>query len=79
MSGTVTPLRTCQCGAPGAPLTIEGDDGAILHGFACDACISKVNTTLNRVRPVFAALIACGVPKTAADETMAFLLDRIDP
>lgn len=78
MTDNVTPLRTCKCGAPGAPLSIEGD-GRTIRGFACDACLAKVDATLAQVRPVFHTMLACGVPKDLANATMAYLLEQIDP
>lgn len=79
MTATVTPLRLCVCGEPGAPLTVSSvSDGETFHAFICDACLAKAQARLASVRPVFDAMLACAVPREIADETMTFLLDRLD-
>lgn len=79
MSATVTPLRVCSCGQPGAPLTVTCvSDDEILHAYICDDCLAKVEARLASVRPVFNAMMECAVPKPIADEAMRYLLDMLD-
>jgi hypothetical protein len=43
-------------------------------GFACDECVAKTEAILARVRPVFEAMLACGIPRELANRTMTYML-----
>lgn len=75
---SVTPLRLCGCGQPGAPFTIT-DGEKKWHGYACDTCLEQTQATLAKHAPVFEAMLATGVPLEIADDTMTYLLNRLDP
>lgn len=79
MTATVTPLRVCSCGQPGAPLTVTcATDDEVVHAFICDDCLVKLEARLASVRPVFNVLMECAVPKHIADDVMSYLLDLLD-
>ena len=75
----VVPLRKCVCGAPGTirEAYVCGSPEDIATFVACDACTERSLKFLARVRPVFEAMIAVGVPGQIANDTMSFLLDQI--
>lgn len=74
--GEVVQLHPCICGKPGTPRVAEC--GAEIAEFmSCDECIDTSLGFLGRMRPVFEAMRAVGVPGEIANETMSFLLDRI--
>ncbi len=65
-----------MCGAPcdRVELALNGEPIADLSG--CDTCIDKIAGELAAVRPVFDAMLACGVSRELANDTMTFMLDR---
>lgn len=74
--GDVVPLRVCNCRKPGALRLAEC--GALNAQFvACDECLDRSVKFLDRMRPVFDAMRAVGVPGEIASETMSFLLDQV--
>ena len=67
------------CGKEGAEeisLMVDGKCEATVYG--CRRCTDKVDMHLDRVEPIFDAMIDAGVPEDVANETMDFLLDRFD-
>lgn len=70
----VVPLHRCLCGKVGQPnvLTCDDEEETI---FACAECVAKTEAVIARVRPIFEALLACGVSREVANETMSFMLD----
>lgn len=55
-------------------------EGEIMASFrACDACINETQSELDRVRPVFDAMIAVGLDRELANEVMSTILERIYP
>lgn len=76
----VQALRPCGCGKPSTRREIEFE-GEVIGVMVCDecclSCCSLSGALLDKVRPVFEAMLAADVPKGVADETMTFLLDRI--
>lgn len=77
----VVPLRTCKCGQPGTLRIVhwESDtESRTVELVACDECWNKSEDFLARVRPVFDAMIARGVPRAIANETMTFMLESMD-
>lgn len=72
----VITLRPCVCGKPGERREIEFE-GEVVAFMSCEECLNTSNTFLDRVRPIFEAMRAVGVPREIASETMTFLLDKI--
>lgn len=72
----VVPIRACVCGCAGRRRVLELK-GDFLTFNACDICVATGEAFLARVRPIFDAMIACGVPRDVANETMSFMLDRV--
>lgn len=72
-------FHRCLCGQPGKLRVVGLDDNSVdsVNFIACDDCLSTSQTFLDRMRPVFAAMRAVGVPREIANETMTFLLDKI--
>jgi hypothetical protein len=56
---------------------LEGSTGTDVEFAACDKCVEASEVFLARVRPVFVAMIACGVPREIANDAMAFMLDKL--
>jgi hypothetical protein len=80
--GTVINInaRRCRmCGGEGSKreLVYEGD--TVAEFGACDPCLEKTAGELAAVRPVFDAMIAAGVSRDHANETMTFLLNLLHP
>jgi len=77
----VVPLFRCKaCGKEGRPTELEYEGKILGKFYACDECVAKVEGHLANVRPVFDAMIAAGVDRSIANETMTFLLDGLpDP
>jgi hypothetical protein len=77
----VVPIRRCgRCGEPcNYRRTIELRGQAMADVVACDACVDLMTSELARVRPVFDAMIACGVDRVIANNTMTFLLNLVQP
>ena len=76
--GEVRNIRVCRrckknLGHP-VPLDFRGNHVADL--MACNECLEKTQSELESVRPVFDAMLACGVDEKLANDTMTFLLDR---
>ena len=76
MSNVVPLLRCKRCGAAGNPCTLEYKDEAIAGFVACDSCVKECSNTMLRVRPIFDAMIAAGIPNDVANDTMTFLLEK---
>jgi hypothetical protein len=74
---TVTPMFRCKCGAPGTRRELTLNDIPVTSLSACDDCVAQVNATLDRIRPVFDAMIAAGIDRTLANETMTYMIDRM--
>ena len=77
---SVVPLHRCICGKPGLPRVIscETDEETVKATFfSCDECMDKTEKFLAQMRPIFSAMIACGVPTDVANETMTFMLDKL--
>jgi hypothetical protein len=52
-------------------------DGKVVGTFsACDACVQKAEATIARVRQIFDAMLASGIGRDLANETMSFLLNH---
>jgi len=73
---TVVPLHRCACGAVGLPHILTWGDVTTTI-FACDRCTTRSSKLMDQVRPVFAAMIACGIPNDIANDTMTFMLDAL--
>lgn len=72
----IVPIRRCICGELG----VEREIVCALESvtvIACDKCMAKFDGELARVRPVFDAMLACGVTREVANITMTFLMERI--
>lgn len=76
MSEVVPLLRCRRCGKAGSPCTLEHKDQAVAHFVACDECVEYCSSTMARVRPIFDAMIAAGIDRELANETMTFMLER---
>jgi len=72
----VVPLHKCVCGEIGSPRTMTWKDETITF-FSCDKCVDITDHFLARMRPVFEAMRACGVPGEIANDTMTYLLDQL--
>lgn len=79
MLSEVVPLHRCgRCGRPGHPVDVEQEGEWLFSIKACDDCLSKTESELEMVRPIFDAMIAAGVSRKLANEAMTYLLDRMD-
>ncbi len=80
VSGTIAnvlPIRRCRmCGAPCGRVELALDNKPIADLSGCDTCIDKIAGELAAVRPVFDTMLACGVSRELANDTMKFLLER---
>jgi hypothetical protein len=79
MSDNVIPFRRCKCGAAGKPLELCFQGDVVAPFIACEGCLEKVSETIDRVRPVFDAMIKAGVSREHANQTMTYLLELHDP
>lgn len=73
---SVVPLHKCVCGAAGSPRTMIWKDETIKF-FSCDRCVETADIFLDRMRPVFETMRACGVPGEIANDAMTYLLDKL--
>lgn len=77
-SGNVTPLRRChRCGQAANSVTLDLR-GVVVSVNACRGCVEAVRAEIARLRHVFDAMLAAGVPRGIANQTMTFMLDRMD-
>jgi hypothetical protein len=77
---TVVPLYKCVCGKAGSPriMTCETVEEKVTANFvSCDECMERTEKFLAQLRPVFNAMVTCGVPRDIANETMTFLLGSL--
>lgn len=72
----IVPLHRCSCGEVGRLRTITWESETIMF-FTCDKCVERDDTFLARVRPIFEAMRACGVPRDIANDAMTYLLERV--
>lgn len=77
--GDIVPLFRCKCGVMAKRVDVVKDGHVEASGFLCEACIAAANGMLDRVRPIFDSMIAAGIDRVIANDTMTFLLGRIDP
>ena len=76
----VVPIFKCRrCGAAGRPVDTALDGEVVASGYGCSSCVEKTTSELARVRPIFDAMIAAGVDRVLANDTMTFLLTRLNP
>jgi hypothetical protein len=47
--------------------------------IGCGECTAAVSAELARIRPVFEVMIACGVPRDLANDTMSYMLREWTP
>jgi len=73
----VVPIRRCICGEAGLQRVMQYSDRAMTI-FACDKCVEATQSHLMKVVPVFSERIACGVPRDIANDTMTFMLNKMD-
>lgn len=75
----VVPIRRCTCGGAGTQRVVglKGQPDSDIKFDACDACIAEAEAFLVRVRPVFNAMIDCGVPRDIANTVMGVLLSYV--
>lgn len=64
-----------SCGAIGRKVTINLDGETVHTFFACTDCFEHGKQKLARLRPVFDAMLKCGVSRDHANETMTYLLE----
>lgn len=78
-TNVVKMLRCRRCGKPARERELLYQ-GELVGGFeACDGCIAAGDALLDRVRPIFEAMLAAGVEREMASDAMTYLLRRIDP
>jgi hypothetical protein len=76
-SEDVIPLHRCgRCKKLGNPCDITLVGELVASIIVCDKCLSELTTDLLRVRPVFDSMIACGIDRDLANDTMTYLLER---
>lgn len=75
--GEVVNIRRCKCGAAGSRIEADFRGENIGHFVACQSCLGNTIALLDRVRPVFDAMIAAGVEHEHANDTMTFLLEKM--
>lgn len=71
----VVPILRCKCGEAAAPVDVEFRGQIVGTGKSCAKCLMCAMSNLAQVRPVFDAMIAAGVSRELANETMIFLLE----
>lgn len=77
MMASVTPLFRCRCGKDGRQRTLVHDGIEIATAVRCDDCVAREDALLDRVRPVFEAMLAAGVERPTARDVVLFLLERM--
>ena len=75
MSNVVPFFRCKRCGDQGRPLDLQLRGVSVGTLVGCDACLARTEATLARVRPIFDAAIAAGIPSELANDTMSFILN----
>ena len=76
-TGAVIPLHRCgRCKQLGNPCDIALAGDIVASIVVCDTCLVDLKTDLLSVRPVFDAMIACGIDRDLANDTMVYLLER---
>lgn len=74
----VVALFKCQCGNAATRVALVHDDEPIATINACPACVARGVAFMANIRPVFDAMIAQGVDRAIANDTMTFLIARLD-
>ena len=72
----IVPLHKCVCGAAGSLRTVTWEDETITF-FSCERCVDTTDQFLAQVRPIFEAMLACGVSGNIANNAMTYLLDQL--
>lgn len=73
--GDLIPILKCKCGFPAKHVDLEYQ-GEVLGTFkACGICIQETTAELDRVRPVFDAMITAGISRENANKAMIYLLE----
>jgi hypothetical protein len=75
----VIPFRRCKCGSAAKEAELCFGEDAIGAFFACDDCLNKTAAEIESVKPVFDAMIAVGVSREHANETMIFMMGLHKP
>lgn len=76
----VVALRPCRgCGGPARRVELAHRGEVFVTVDICGACVDKGQEELARVRPVFDAMVAAGVPRDVANDTMTYMLGRLGP
>jgi hypothetical protein len=78
IESNVVPFLRCKCGAAAKRVELCLRDEPLAQFNSCQACLDETNDTLDRVRPVFEAMIAAGIDRETANETMTYLLDLVE-
>jgi hypothetical protein len=74
------PIRTCwHCSQPARRREFIFRDVKVCDFSACDECAAEVERELSAARPIFDAMIAAGVDRETANDTMTYLLNRWKP
>lgn len=71
------PVCGC-CGGPGVRRTLRRKGRPDEVVVSCDACADAISDTLRRVRPIFRAMLRAGISLEIANDTMTYLLDRME-
>jgi hypothetical protein len=76
---SVIHLRVCRrCGGPARQRKLCVGESCVAQFDACNVCVDEVCGRLDRVRPVFQAMLDVRVPHDVANEVMALLLRLLD-
>jgi len=77
---SVLVLHKCgRCGQAAIPFDLELRGEQVASGWSCKECLQKTQNELESVKPVFEAMLSCGVTRDVANDVMTYLLERHNP
>jgi hypothetical protein len=75
LSDPIPLFRCASCGEAGKRVDLSWNDKVVGTFTACQSCIDRTTATLDRVRPIFDAMIAAGVDRDLANEALRAILE----
>ena len=76
----VVPILSCaRCGALGKPMEVRMNGEKVNAFIGCGECTAAVSAELVRIRPIFEAMIAAGLSRDLANDTMTYILREWTP
>ena len=78
MLNNIRQLYSCACGEPGSPFQVVWQGDVVAHGPLCPRCRELTGSVLDRVRPIYHAIVSAGLGREIASATLTFMLDQMD-